>query len=413
MERFRMNDKEITKEYWMKKILNKETTIKIAAESLGLSTRQVKRIKKGYKEKGVESIIHGNLNRRPKHAIPVETKKRIIELKTSEKYSEANISHFYDLIKEDEMKETKIEYVTVYKILSKAGIKSNRKHRKVKQHHRRKRLETFGKMLQIDATPYDWFGVGKRYNIHGAIDDATGRITGLYMTENESLDGYFNMMERTFKNYGRPVSIYSDRHLILHPKEKLTIEEQLEGKPQKESHFSRAMRELNIEMIRAYSPQAKGRIERLWGTLQSRLPVEFKIKGIKTIEEANKYLEGYIKKYNKRFEIKCDTIENVFRKIPEEIELKYCLCRKESRKLNSGGIIHIANKVFKVLTTEIPYSAIVTVLIGKKIGIKVKYKDKYYKTELFEDRAEEVQYDILAVVVKKMLSESLKEASGF
>lgn len=408
-----MNDKEITKEYWMKKLMKKETTIEIAAESLGLSTRQVKRIKKGYKEKGVESIIHGNLNRKPKHAIPVEIKKKIIELKTSEKYNDANVSHFYDLIKEDEMKEIKIEYVTVYKILIQAGIRSNRKHRKVKQHHRRKRLETFGKMLQIDATPYDWFGIGKRYNIHGAIDDATGRITGLYMTENESLEGYFNMMERTFRNYGRPVSIYSDRHLILQPREKLTIEEQLAGIEQKECQFSRAMKELNIKMIRAYSPQAKGRIERLWGTLQSRLPVEFKINEVKTIEEANKYLEKYIKKHNKRFEVKCDTIENVFREMPKGIDIRYCLCRKESRKLNSGGVIHLANKTFKVLTTEIPYNAIVEVLISKRIGIKVRYQDKYYKTELFEDIKESMHKSALSVIINKMLSESLKEASGF
>jgi len=408
-----MNDKEITKEYWMKKLVNKETTIKIAAESLGLSTRQVKRIKKGYIEKGVESIIHGNLNRKPKHAIPVEVKEKIKELKTSEKYNEANFSHFYDLIKEEELADEKIEYVTVYKILREAGIKSNRKHRKEKQHHRRKRLEAFGKMIQIDATPYDWFEIGKRYNIHGGIDDATGRITGLYMTENESLEGYYNMMERTFKNYGRPVSIYSDRHLILQPKDKLTIEEELAGEKARECQFSRAMKELNIKMIRAYSPQAKGRIERLWGTLQSRLPVEFKIKGIQTIEEANKYLEVYIKRYNKRFEVNCEGIENIFREMPEGIETKYCLCRKEYRKLNSGGTIHIVNKTFKVLTAEIPYGTIVEVLISKKIGIKVRYKEKYYKTELFEDRSRETQYGELTILINKMLSESIKEASGF
>ena len=329
-----MNDKERTKEYWLKKITNKECTIKQAADSLGLSTRQVKRLKKGFKEKGVESVIHGNLNRKPKHAISKEIKNEIINLKISEKYKEANIAHFYDLIKECEMKEIKIKYETIYKILKAAGIKSPKKHRKKKQHPRRSRVESFGKMLQIDATSYDWFGDGRKYNMHGAIDDATGKITGLYILENECLEGYYNLMERTFKEYGRPESLYSDRHLILQPLKELTIIEQLEGKQQKETQFSRAMKELNIRMIRAYSPEAKGRVERLWGTLQSRLPIEFKINNIKTVEEANKFLVKYVNKFNKRFGINDEKISNIFKAVPEEIQLKHILCRKEDRTLN-------------------------------------------------------------------------------
>jgi len=408
-----MNDKERTKEYWLKKVINKESTIKQAADSLGLSTRQVKRLKKGYIEKGVESVIHGNLNRKPKHAISEEMKKEIINLKISEKYKDANIAHFYDLIKIEELIEVNIKYETVYKILKEAGIKSPKKHRKKKHHPRRKRVGSLGKMLQIDATPYDWFGDGRKYNIHGAIDDATSKITGLYMLENECLEGYYNLMERTFKVYGRPESLYSDRHLILQPLKELTIIEQLEGKQQKETQFSRAMRELNIGMIRAYSPEAKGRVERLWGTLQSRLPIEFKINKIKTIEEANKFLIKYVDRFNKRFSINDENITNVFRALPEDVKIKYILCRKEERTLNVGCTFSLGNKTFKVKTSEIPYNVRIKVLISKKIGIVVEYKGKHYSTELFEDRKIETQYDMMTLLIDDLVMKSLKEVSNF
>lgn len=402
-----MNDKEITKEYWIRKITNKECTIAIAAESLGLSIRQVKRIKKGYLEKGIESIIHGNLNRKPKHAISEELKKQIIDLKLSDKYKDANIAHFSELIEENELKDIKIKYETIFKILKEHGIKSPKKHRKVKQHHRRKRLECCGKMLQIDATPYDWFGDGIKNNIHGAIDDATGKITGLYMTENECLEGYFNMMKVTLKEFGRPVSLYSDRHLILHPLKEISVLDQLDGVVKNETHFSKAMKELNINMIRAYSPQAKGRIERLWQTLQSRLPVEFKIHDINTIKKANIFLKKYIRKFNKKFSVQAG--ENIFNKLPEGIDLKYILCRKEKRKLNRGGTFSLSNKIFKVNTKYIPFESTVNVLISNDIGIVVEYKGKYYGTELFEDNAINNSYDRIGIIINQLVNESLKE----
>ena len=127
------------------------------------------------------------------------------------------------------------------------------------------------------------------YSLHGAIDDATGKIVGLYMTKNEYLQGYFETTRQILLNHGIPVSIYSDRHAIfLSTKaDKLTVEEQLEGKVCNDTQFGRAMKELGTTIILARSAQAKGRIERLWETLQSRLPVEFQIAGISDTDQAN------------------------------------------------------------------------------------------------------------------------------
>jgi hypothetical protein len=141
-------------------------------------------------------------------------------------------------------------------------------------------------LVQIDASPHEWIIGGELFTLHGAIDDATGEILALFFTPNECMEGYFEIIRQIVKNYGIPMSLYCDRHTIfVSPNDgKLSIEDQLKGKTVNLTQFGRAMEELGITIIKANSPQAKGRIEKLWDTLQSRLPVEFKIRGIDTME---------------------------------------------------------------------------------------------------------------------------------
>jgi len=184
-----------------------------------------------------------------------------------------------------------VSYSTVHRILTDAGIKSPKKHRKRKIHHRRKRKPQKGMLVQIDASPHEWIIGGSSFDLHGAIDDATGEILALYFTPNECMEGYFEIVRQIISKHGIPISLYSDCHTIfVSPnKGKLSVEDQLAGKTVNLTQFGRAMDELGINIINAGSPQAKGRIERLWGTLQSRLPVEFKIHGITTMEAANAF----------------------------------------------------------------------------------------------------------------------------
>ncbi len=145
-------------------------------------------------------------------------------------------------------------------------------------------------MLQADGTPHDWFGCGKKYSLHGFIDDATGSVTGLYMCEHECLLGYLEVTRQTLKNFGIPLSLYPDKYSVFFPaankENSLTIEEQLKGMHRSVTQFGRIMDELGIEMFPASSPQAKGRVERLWETLQSRLVTEFRINNVTTIEQS-------------------------------------------------------------------------------------------------------------------------------
>lgn len=152
-----------------------QCTVKQVADALGLSERRVKQIKKEVKENGVKSIQHGNRGRKPKNTIPDETKKKILKLRSSYEYEISNFKHFQELLKERE--NIDISYSALYNILNKAGIKSPKKHRRTKLHHRRKRKESEGMMLQADGTPFEWFGDDEKYSLHGFIDDATGKIT--------------------------------------------------------------------------------------------------------------------------------------------------------------------------------------------------------------------------------------------
>jgi hypothetical protein len=212
--------------------------------------------------------------------------------------------------------------------------------------------------------------------LHGGIDDATGKIVGLYMTKNECLHGYYETMRQIIERDGIPVSVYADRHTIFRsPKaDKLTIEEQLGGKIVNDTQFGRAMKELGITLIAARSPQAKGRIERLWDTLQSRLVTEFRIHGIATAEQANEFLPGFIERFNERFAVDAVDSEKAYRQC--DIDLVVTLCVKETRVMDNGGVFSFHGKLWKIADDTIPPKTKVSVIVSAEKGILAQYKGK-------------------------------------
>lgn len=363
-----------------------ECTVKQVATALGLSERRVKQIKKEVKENGVKSIQHGNRGRKPKNTLSEETRKRILELRSSYKYEISNFKHFQELLKERE--NIDISYSALYNILRSAGIKSPKKHRKTKLHHRRKRKECEGMMLQADGTPFDWFGDGKKYSLHGFIDDATGKITGLYMCKNECLLGYLEVLRQTLVNYGIPISLYPDKYSVFFPPKKvndhITLEEQLNGREKGITQFGRIVEELGIEMFPASSPQAKGRIERLWETLQSRLVTEFRINNIKAMNEANEFLTSYIKKYNSKFAVKATSNKNVYLKLPKRYNLDELLCVRFERTIDNAGVFSINNSKFQIMDRHLPPKTKVQIYLSEKIGMRVKSNNKTYDVQPLE-----------------------------
>ena len=381
-----LKQEEIKRATLIEACINGQCTVKQVADALGLSERRVKQIKKEVKENGVKSITHGNRGRKPKNTIPNDTRKKILELRSSYEYELSNFKHFQELLKERE--NIDISYSALYNILHNAGIKSPKKHHKSKLHHRRKRKESEGMMLQADGTPFDWFGNGEKYSLHGFIDDATGKITGLYMCKNECLLGYLEVLRQTLENFGIPISLYPDKYSVFFPPKKvndhITIEEQLNGREKGITQFGRIVEELGISMFAASSPQAKGRVERLWETLQSRLVTEFRINKIKTIEDANRFFPEYIKKYNSKFAVDPINKKTMFLKLPKKYNLDELLCVRFERIIDNAGVFSINNSKFQIMDKRLPPKTKIQIYLSEKFGMIVKSNNKVYDVQPLE-----------------------------
>lgn len=376
-----MTKKELVRVHVIKSLIEDKMTSRDAAEVLNLSERQIKRLKAGVKKDGEVFVIHKNRGRKPKHTIPGEIREEIVSL-VRNKYKEVNYTHLAELLREEEG--ITISQSSVSRILKAKGIKSPRKHRPPKPHRTRERKPQEGLLLQMDASPYEWMP-GIKCSLHGAIDDARGNITGLYFCENECLNGYYEVKRQTILDYGIPISIYVDRHTIFKAPSnaRLTIYDELEGKAFAYTQFSRAMQELSVGIIYAYSPQAKGRIERLWGTLQDRLVLELRLAGIKSIKEANAFLPGFIKRFNARFAVVPRVPQSAYRPLGEDINIDYMLCRKETRKASQGSTFSFGGQTYQLSKNNqvvpLPNKAVITVLTSPRFGMRAEYKGGVYE----------------------------------
>jgi len=253
-----------------------------ASEVLGFSLRHVRRLLAAYREEGAAALAHGNRGRKPHHALDDGLRRKVSELAEST-YAGCNNQHLTELLAEREG--IILSRSSVRRILLGAGIKSPRKRRAPKHRSRRERYPQEGMLLQIDGSRHDWLeGRGPYLTLIGAIDDATGKVAYALFREQEDAQGYFLLLRQIVVSYGIPMALYHDRHGIFERSrgEPGSLEEQLEGK-RKPTQFGRLMEELGITSIPSYSPQARGRIERLWGTFQDRLTSELRLAGTSTI----------------------------------------------------------------------------------------------------------------------------------
>lgn len=371
--------KEITKITIIQSVIDGKRTGKEASQALNLSERQIWRLVKKIKTGGIDNIKHGNCNRKPKNTIPSETIEKIINLKKSYDYEKANFKHFCELLNERE--NIKISYSCLYNIMINNGFVSKNKHKDRIVHRRRKRKSCEGDLVQADGTPFAWFEDNVLYSVHGFIDDATGKILGLYMTKNECLLGYLEALRYMLKNFGSPKVIYPDKYSVFFPtcKQKLTIDEELKGKKSPTTQFMSIISTLGINMYPASTSQAKGRIERLWKTLQDRLITEFRINNIKTPEQANSFFIKYIPKYNKQFAVEPENKETHFVKVPDYINLDLLLSAKFTRVIDNAGSFTINGQRFQIINNKILPNSKVDIYINKKNGITVIHKDVQYK----------------------------------
>ena len=379
MKGFEFTEMDIEKLIVIQSVIDGKRTGKEASNKLNLSERQVWRLVKKVKDNGIKGIKHGNCFNKHPRFITDQFKNKIKNLKLSDDYCDTNFVHFLELLNERE--NITLSYTSLYKILTEFGIKSKKKHKDRKTHRQRKRKSRLGDLVQADGTPFDWFRDGHMYSIHAFIDDATGKVLGAYMCEHECLLGYLETLRQMLTDYGIPKCLYPDKFSVFFPTkaQKLTIEEQLQGKEKPTTQFKRIIDVLGIDMFPASTSQAKGRIERLWNTFQDRLITEFKLANVKNIAEANQFLKKYLKKYNKRFAVPAESSENNFIPVPSYIDLDLLLSIKLTRKIDNSGSFSIHSKKFQILNNNILPNTKVNIYISKKIGIIAEHNNTKYK----------------------------------
>ena len=319
-----------------------------AAEIIDLSHRQVWRLLSAYRKEGAKALAHGNRGRQPVSTLSQEVKGKIVELSRN-KYEGVNHCHFTELLAERE--ELLVSRSTLRRILTCAGIRSPRKRRLPKHRCRRERYFQEGMLLQIDGSEHDWLeGRGTYLTLVGAIDDATGIVPYALFRQEEDAQGYFMLLSEIIKNKGIPLALYSDRHGIFQrsPKDSDSLEEQLSGQRQP-TQFGRALQELCIQPIFAMSPQAKGRIERLWGTFQDRLVSELRLAGASTINEANQVLWDFLPRFNARFSVPPAQPGSAYRQLPVGLCLEGILCFKYGRTVDHDNTIRFDRQVIQLL----------------------------------------------------------------
>ncbi len=314
-----------------------------AALVLGVTERQSYRIKARIREEGVKGVIHGNRGRPCRWKVSEKAERKIVEAARG-KYRGFNDHHLTEKLEEEGIK---LSREKVRRVLRAQGISSPRERRAPKHRSRRVRREAEGMMVQIDGSPHDWLeGRGPRLCLVGAIDDATSKVVAAFFEEQETSAAYFRLFLEIGRTQGLPLSAYADRHSIFWTDREPTVEEQLAGKHPK-TQVGRALEELGVTLIPAGSPQAKGRIERLWGSFQDRLVSELRLAGAKNKEQAQAVLEKFLPPYNRRFSKPPVNALPAWQKV-EAKRLEQSLCFKYQRTIAKDNTVQFSGALFQI-----------------------------------------------------------------
>ena len=380
-----------------------------AALLIGVTQRCIQQTIVRFSKKGDKAFIHGHVGKKRINKEKEKIRKQIehIFLHTRidgiNPFEKVSYMYFTEILKDDFNISASVTWVK--KILNNLNYFTFRKYRnkkKEKVHLYRPRKEAFGELIQGDGTPYDWFGTGHLYCIQGYIDDATGCPTGLYMTKNECLLGYVESFREMAFTYGIPYSLYTDKASIffINQKTKNTDEKKL-------TQFGKMMNSLGVDMFPAHSPQAKGRIERFWLTLQEQLPVQFKLNGIKTPEQANKFLkEVYIPRYIKRHGVKPKQKESMFVKADMK-EINSILKATTFGKTDKSGVFLLQG--YKFFCPELPNQKI-KICLSEKDGVWVtpEKTDTRYNIHLIETDTTGPMPEVTKLLIEKTFLQNAK-----
>jgi transposase len=338
-----LSQKEVRRLKILHKVMEGGVTQVKASEILGISDRQIRNIITRLKEEGDRGIIHGNRGRSSPRKMASEQEEFIAEI-VRRRY--ADFGPTLAAEKLEECEKIRVSDEKLRQIMLAKGL-WQRKRRRGKIYRWRERKHYFGEMVQMDGSHHDWLeGRGPRMVLMGYVDDATGRFYGRFY----AYEGVFSAMdslERYIRLYGSPVSLYLDKHSTYKTTRQPDLDELLRGE-EAQTQFERAARELGIEIIHANSPQAKGRIERTFRTLQDRLVKELRLAGVSNRDEANTVLEKFIHRYNRRFSKMALKQGDLHRRLPMGIKFRDILCIKAKRTIANDYTIRWRRRRFLI-----------------------------------------------------------------
>jgi transposase len=321
-----------------------------AAVVLGVSVRQVKRLRTRYRQAGPAGLVHGNRGRRPWQAVAPEVATQVVTL-AGGRYAGLNQQHLTEKLAAEEA--IRLGRTTVRRLLVGAGLTTPRPRRAPTARRRRERMAQPGMLLQGDGSRHHWLGPdGPELTLIAMIDDATSQVLGAVFREQEDGVGYLRVLEQIVRSHGIPQALYVDRHSIFQVNSRTppTIGEELAG-GRTPTQVGRVLGELGIRHIAAHSPQAKGRVERLWGTLQDRLVAELALAGVGTLAGANAFVADYLLQHNARFAVPAADPTPAYLPVPADLNLAHVFCFKETRVVRADNTISYAGQPIQLLAT--------------------------------------------------------------
>lgn len=398
MKEVHMRNTELARLAIIRKVYNKILTQEKAAQELNLSVRQIKRLYKRFKTEGPKGVLSRKKGLRH-HYLSEEIKKNALDI-IHNQYIDFGPTLAHEKL--TEVHGFKLSLWSVRNIVIRNEIRTENVVKRPIVHQMRTRRSKIGELVQIDGSPHDWFEErGPKCTLLVFIDDATSSIMEAEFVEDETTWNYMELTQRYIFKYGRPQAFYSDKHSIFRINKTNALSSN--GLTQ----FGRALKELDIELICANSPQAKGRVERANRTLQDRLVKELRLHNISSIKEADVFLPSFIADYNTRFARVPKDTNNAHRSILKEMNLKRIFVLKETRYLSKNLTFQYNNIIYQILTIRPTYAlrkAKVSVLENKQGEVSVEYNGKKLEYTLYEQRPYQAE-----VITYKMLNSRIDE----
>lgn len=394
-----MSKKELTRLEVIQRLEEKRLKQKEAAELLGISERHVRRLLCAYRQDGESGLISKRRGVPSNNRLAIEVVVKARDL-IYERYHDFGPTLAHEKL--SEIHGLQISRESIRSLMIAEELWRPKKLKRPPVHQLRERRACFGELVQIDGSPHAWFEErGPVCNLLVYIDDATGKLIELYFTPGETTFGYFAATKRYVTRYGKPMAFYSDKNSIF----KVNSKNALSGSGM--TQFGRAMKEIDIEIICANTPQAKGRVERAIQILQDRLVKEMRLRGISTIDDANAYVIEFMDDYNDRFAVEPRSSHNVHRALRPEEDLDQVFTLQEQRILSKNLTLQYKNVVYQIQTSRPTYAmrkAAVIVCENDRGEISILYKGQSLAYTMYRKQQRQAE-----VVSSKSIDDKLKK----